>query len=255
VSAVTTRSFWAIFAAGVATASLAAPAAAGTLPYNIKLEGHWKKAPCRVDNPLASCFDVDYEEARWPGLGLVEVHEYVVQSGILDESLCESQTRDETIITPRGTIELLVSGTDCPATRQILGGYRAVVAEGPAIAGTGAFAGVVGAGDANVRPDEDEVYTHFQGTLSVPSLEFDTTPPVLTAVPRPRTVRAAQPVAVRYPLPTAADAVDGPVAVRCTPASGSRFRMGRTIVRCEANDASGNTGTASFAVTVGRGRR
>jgi hypothetical protein len=137
VNAVPTRSFWAIFAAGLAAASLAAPAAAGTLPYDIRLEGHWNKAPCLVDNPLASCFDVDYEEARWPGLGLVEVHEYVVQSGILDESLCESQTRHETIVTPRGTIELLVSGTDCPATRQILGGYRAVVAQGPAIAGTG----------------------------------------------------------------------------------------------------------------------
>ena len=36
----------------------------------------------------------------------------------------------------------------------------------------------------------------------------------------------------------------------CTPSSGSSFTLGTTTVNCSATDASGNTGTASFTVTV-----
>ena len=36
----------------------------------------------------------------------------------------------------------------------------------------------------------------------------------------------------------------------CTPASGSTFALGTTTVNCTASDAAGNTGTASFNVTV-----
>jgi hypothetical protein len=50
--------------------------------------------------------------------------------------------------------------------------------------------------------------------------------------------------------PTARDNVDGNVAVICTPASGSTFRLGNTSVACSARDASGNVGTGSFGVTV-----
>jgi HYR domain len=33
---------------------------------------------------------------------------------------------------------------------------------------------------------------------------------------------------------------------------GSRFKIGRTVVRCSATDTSGNAGVATFAVTVKR---
>ena len=36
----------------------------------------------------------------------------------------------------------------------------------------------------------------------------------------------------------------------CTPASGSTFPIGATTVTCTATDARGNTGSASFTVTV-----
>ncbi|MGW5097651.1 HYR domain-containing protein [Streptomyces nodosus] len=49
---------------------------------------------------------------------------------------------------------------------------------------------------------------------------------------------------------TAQDAVDGPLPVNCTPASGSRFRVGITKVTCTATDSSGNTGTATATFTV-----
>ena len=49
---------------------------------------------------------------------------------------------------------------------------------------------------------------------------------------------------------TATDDVDPNPTVTCTPASGSPFPNGDTTVICTATDKAGNTGTASFAVTV-----
>jgi hypothetical protein len=49
---------------------------------------------------------------------------------------------------------------------------------------------------------------------------------------------------------SATDAVDGSVAVTCSPASGSTFALGATTVTCTAQDAAGNTGSCSFTVTV-----
>lgn len=238
----------------LASALGASPAHAGTLVYDLKLEGHWEIAECATPDGRARCFKVDYE-GLWRGIGHVTLHEEVLQSGDTDVDLCEPQVRHEVLTSARGTIEWTAHGIDCPATRELLGGYRAVIADAVAVRGTGVFAGVTGVGEANVRPDEDEVYTHFQGTLSVPGLEFDTIAPVISGVPRSMRLRSGAPAVVRYATPTARDAVDGAVLVRCTPASGRRFRMGRTVVRCEAVDSSGNTATAQFAVTVIRDRR
>jgi hypothetical protein len=49
---------------------------------------------------------------------------------------------------------------------------------------------------------------------------------------------------------SALDALDGPVAVTCTPAAGSLFAIGTTTVTCVAGDRGGNTSTARFPVTV-----
>ncbi len=56
--------------------------------------------------------------------------------------------------------------------------------------------------------------------------------------------------AVSYTAPTAEDLVDGPVAATCDKPSGSVFALGVTTVTCTATDEAGNTGTASFTVTV-----
>lgn len=53
----------------------------------------------------------------------------------------------------------------------------------------------------------------------------------------------------------AADAVDGDLAVTCTPPSGSFFKVGRTKVTCSATDSSGNTAEKHFVVTVRKARR
>jgi hypothetical protein len=49
---------------------------------------------------------------------------------------------------------------------------------------------------------------------------------------------------------SASDPVDGSVAVKCTPASGSTFPLGTTTVSCSAKDKAGNIASASFKVTV-----
>jgi hypothetical protein len=236
---------------------IAAPADDGTLAYNVKLEGHWQRVDCEDGDPLASCFSVDYDDALWPGLGLVTMHEDVVQREFADDGQCEPQTRRQTLVAAAGTIRFLAEGTDCPGTRAQLGGYRAVVALARPVDGTGAYAGVRGAfpGTVNVRPDEDEVYTRFQGVLEVPGLAFDMVAPVFAGTPATVRVRARRATVVHYAVPTASDAVDGPVPVRCTPGSGARFPVGRTIVWCSANDLSGNLARGSFPVIVSRGRR
>ena len=81
------------------------------------------------------------------------------------------------------------------------------------------------------------------------------TPPALLGA-KSKTVRArkrAKRVRVVYQV-TASDAVDGQLPASCNPRSGSRFPLGRTVVRCSATDSSANTANASFRVTVRRPR-
>ena len=56
---------------------------------------------------------------------------------------------------------------------------------------------------------------------------------------------------VNYTLPTATDNEDPNPAVTCTPAAGTKFTVGSTVVTCTAKDANGNTSTKSFNVIVG----
>lgn len=80
----------------------------------------------------------------------------------------------------------------------------------------------------------------------------DVTPPELTGGSDSLFVQAGglAGAVVSYQPPTAVDAVDGPVAVSCLPASGSLFAIGMTQVTCAATDAAENTALWSFGVTV-----
>jgi len=81
--------------------------------------------------------------------------------------------------------------------------------------------------------------------------QLDTVPPVVTPPPNQQvTTTSSQGAVVNYQNATATDnvgVISGPI---CTPASGSTFPIGTTIVTCTASDAAGNVGKATFIVTV-----
>jgi hypothetical protein len=237
----------------VASLVLSLNAAAGSVTANITLLGEFKVAECGEDGETARCFLVE-ESGLWPGLGRVEVHETVIQSGLMDEELCEPQTRHGVFSTKHGTISYVGTGIDCPGTRNLLGGYRGVLADWVVTGGTGLYAGATGSGTQNVRPEDDgdEVNTHYVGSIAVPGVAFDTSRPTMRGVPRAISVRSSRAAVVRYRAPTAVDAVDGPVPVKCLPRSGARFAPGRTPVWCTAVDSSGNEALAFFTVDVRR---
>ena len=74
---------------------------------------------------------------------------------------------------------------------------------------------------------------------------IDTTPPALFL---PADFSSESNV-VTYTV-SATDLVDGDVMVSCTPASGSTFPEGMTLVQCSASDIRGNDAQGSFNVTV-----
>lgn len=77
----------------------------------------------------------------------------------------------------------------------------------------------------------------------------DTRPPVLMLEDVTAEATSASGAEVVY-VATATDLVDTDVDVQCTPASGSTFALGTTVVSCTATDDSGNSATDSFNVTV-----
>lgn len=119
--------------------------------------------------------------------------------------------------------------------------------------GTGVYEGASGSGRVERSISSGSGTETWKGTLVVPGLEFDVTPPTLSGAVS-KTVRAAKgasSVRVTYRV-AATDALDGRLPTTCRPQSGSRFRVGRTVVRCSATDRSGNTGRSAFRVTVSR---
>jgi hypothetical protein len=152
----------------------------------------------------------------------------------------------------KGAIDVRVSGTDCLARvpPAPVTGTETFIVTG----GSGSYAGASGSGTiAHISngPPAWRGKDTWTGTLVVPGLEFDLTAPVITgAVARmARAPRKARQVRMRFSV-TATDKVDGSVPVVCTPKSGSRFRIGRTTVRCSAMDTSANRATARFTITV-----
>jgi hypothetical protein len=118
--------------------------------------------------------------------------------------------------------------------------------------GTGPFAGASGTGtrERSIVAGAPAIET-WTGTIEVPGLVFDVTAPKLHGAGS-RTVRApkgAKSARVTFDV-TATDDGDGAVPVSCRPRSGSRFRIGRTTVRCDASDSSGNAAKGAFTVTV-----
>ena len=80
----------------------------------------------------------------------------------------------------------------------------------------------------------------------------DTADPVLAGIPAYSEGITSDPTGttLAYSTPTATDVVDPSPAVSCVPASGAHVGTGTTTVTCTATDASGNSASDSFDVTV-----
>ena len=165
------------------------------------------------------------------------------------------------IVKGKGEIFLAVKGTDAclfgPPSDTVVNTTLPFTV----IGGSGAYVGASGSGTVTEAGHFSPSYGHavgrdtWTGTLLVPGLAFDLTPPTLDGAPS-KTVRVRKRVRqarVTYSL-RAQDDVDGAVPVSCKPRSGSRFKVGRTVVRCSATDSSGNAAAATFTVTVKRRR-
>ena len=76
-------------------------------------------------------------------------------------------------------------------------------------------------------------------------------PPLELSCPAPVQAQSfdGRPVVVAFDSPRPAGG-QPPVATRCTPASGSAFDVGTTNVECTASDASGQSASCAFTVTV-----
>ena len=196
-----------------------------------------------------------------PGLGAVtEKYEFLVGLGPPSCAAGSGEalaTSNRFVVAGKGEIHFALAEGGCIAEEKaIYNQTQAYTITG----GTGAYAGASGSGTVERAlggPTATGRYgpETWKGTLSVPGLEFDTTRPTFTGATN-KTVRVAKDAKtarVRFAV-TAQDDRDGAVPVRCTPRSGSRFRIGRTRVTCEATDSSGNTGRARFVVTVKRRR-
>ena len=78
---------------------------------------------------------------------------------------------------------------------------------------------------------------------------IDKEPPIILT-PNDIYVTSSVPANVPFSV-KALDNFDGKVPVNCDKIPGQIFKIGKTVVRCEARDSSGNRSQSSFVVTVG----
>ena len=79
----------------------------------------------------------------------------------------------------------------------------------------------------------------------------DTIAPAVTPPPNQTAlVTGLNGATVNYPAPAIVETGSGLASSACTPASGSLFPVGTTLVTCTATDRAGNVGTGTFSITV-----
>jgi hypothetical protein len=246
-----------VAAVGAATfllvsASSSAPSAAGTLNLRATLATSSPSATCPPEAPPGADCHPRTGTGSVSGLGAV-VAKYTWFFGLGD---CPTTlvkplaTTGRVVVANKGEIDFALSdGARCVEQEPVRNEPQDFTVTG----GTGAYQGASGRGTVERSVSGGHGVERWAGTLTVPGLEFDITPPrIAGAVSKTvRAPRGAKRVRVTYKV-AASDAVDKQVAVVCLPRSGSWFPIGRTSVTCQAWDSSGNTGRARFAVTVKR---
>ena len=236
-------------AAAVFTAA-SAGRTAGTLELHAVFHVKWKTVDCPSGTPSTTGCYLNVGPALASGLGQAS-EGYVLLVEHTDTNCADWRFHVVITVAGKGSIEADASRPGCfsPFSQNGTSAYTIT-------GGSGSYAGATGTGSIASAGTETGLghgtgADAWTGTLAVPGLDFDTTPPALSGI-RDRTVVAPEgrrAATARF-SPIAVDAVDGRVPVSCKPRSGSRFKVGRTKVTCAAADRSGNAATASFRLTV-----
>nr|WSX76366.1 HYR domain-containing protein [Streptomyces sp. NBC_00899] len=153
-------------------------------------------------------------------------------------------TTGTTAATTTGTTTGTSSGTTTGTTAATTTGTTTGTSSGTTTGTTAATTTGTTGGPGAPLPEPANDYQEIIG-IAV----RDVTAPVVTVDSRSVEAQGSQGARVRYTA-TATDAVDGPLPVSCTPASGSLFPLGTTTVTCTATDSAGNTGAAKATFTV-----
>jgi hypothetical protein len=217
--------------------------------------GHVSQVECPAGAPDSTACFQSSSKGVVPGLGATSEQSLLFVED--PDTSCERWHSSPVLtVLGKGEIDLSVRPPgDCVIpTTGILAASLVFTVTG----GSGIYAGASGSGTVLARggPGTTNRYTDtFNGSVTVPGLEFDLTPPVLSGAISKTVLapRKAKVVRVTYTV-TARDEGQGSVPVTCKPHSGSRFKIGRTKVTCSATDSSGNTATKRFAITVKRRR-
>jgi len=232
---------------------------AGTLAIAAEMQITYPARACPGGTPkTVECFERT-GTGIVPGLGNVqESYPYFVDDlpvGCDENQVRVLPTTAHLTVPDRGTVEVRVAGTGCLTRTPPLPFHtaEAFVITG----GSGRFAGASGGGTlsgVSSGPPSLSGKDTWSGTLLVPGLNFDLTPPTLSGAANKvvRAPKGRKRLRVNFNV-TALDDLDGTVAVSCTPKPGSLFKLGRTAVTCSATDTSGNTQTARFTIVVKRG--
>jgi hypothetical protein len=229
----------------------------GTLQVNATLFKRFGPVDCPAGTPATTnCFrDVPFRDDVVPGLGNVTFAPYTLYWDNFGSPCGHVHGQIPILVAGKGEIDLAFAVTGCwtgdafpPAAVTVSGG-------------SGRYAGASGSGTLEFRvasvsgPLSGSRQVTWAGTLNVPGLVFDTTPPQFAgAKSKALKTRSARGKRVGYSV-SATDATDGPVPAACVPRSGSVFRVGRTTVTCKSVDGSGNSASARFVITVKRVRR
>ena len=250
----------ALLAAGTAAAAVGGTQrASGSLNLGAALTLNSRIGECASPSVSDECASRTIR-GPFPGLGSVNGrYEFHIDIGGPACSDITGKAAGYTISLPvvgKGEIVVAVAEGPCVDSDAIRTQTQAFTV----IGGTGSYAGAIGSGTlerALGEPTDTGRYgqERWKGTLSVPDLEFDTAAPTLSGASS-KTVRAkkgAKSARVPYHV-TAQDDQDGTAQVSCTPRSGTRFRIGKTKVTCDALDSSANAVSASFTITVKKGR-
>ena len=224
----------------------------GTLTLHADLRGPVTEAVCPAGTPANMVCDLSTGGGTVRGLGTVSTN-YLNLHGPPGTS-CEFWHSNPVLaVAGKGSIDLAVT---TPSGSCVNGTFSTVDAAlvFTVTGGSGIYADASGGGTFVTRGSIRAVNTDtLDGTITVPGLAFDLTPPVISGA-HAKTALAPKHATfarVRYTV-TAHDDTDGTVPVVCTPASGSRFKIGRTTVHCAATDSSDNPTTANFVITVKR---